>query len=71
VTWPIRGGENHTCKKPGRTMEYGCRLEKAGVMTTQSWPSLRIRLERMLIGSGLSLLAWILEQAILHSARRE
>ncbi len=36
-----------------------------------SWPTVRIRMERILIGSGMSLLAWILERAILRSAGAE
>lgn len=52
-------------------MECGSSSENALVMKTQSQSSLRIRLERMLIGSGLSALAWILERAILRSARQE
>ena len=52
-------------------MEFDSGLEQGGDMTTRTWPSLRIRVERALIGSGLSVLAWILERAILRSARQE
>lgn len=63
-------GKPHQQKR-GRTMESGPFSNQAGHMTSHSWPTTRSSLERMLIGSGMSLLAWILERAVLRSTSRE
>jgi hypothetical protein len=52
-------------------MEFCSGSKNAWDMTMQTWQLLKLRMERVLIGSGLSLLAWILERAILRSARQE
>jgi hypothetical protein len=38
-------------------------------MTTLSWPLVRIRIERLVIGSGMSALAWLLDRLIMRSTR--
>ncbi|HEX6299712.1 MAG TPA: hypothetical protein VF148_04535 [Acidimicrobiia bacterium] len=39
-------------------------------MPTVNWAILRTRIERFLIGSGMSGLAWLLERAVIRSTRR-
>jgi hypothetical protein len=40
-------------------------------MATVTWPVVRTRMERLLIGPGMSALAWLLEQAVFRSTRRD
>lgn len=37
---------------------------------TGRWPAVRTRVERLLLGPGLSALAWLLERAVIRSTRR-